>query len=279
MSEVHVREIADTDIAEVCALLAEGLRPSNEFWRNAVHMLSRRPVVEGYARYGFCLDVDGRLEGVLLLLTARVDGIIRSNLSSWYVREPHRKFASFLYQRTIRTKGSVYLNLSPSPAALPIAKAFGFKPYTGGMLLLDARSALKMGDASVRPLTQDLVGGLDVATRGMVEAHLGYGCTGLLLHDAAGPMVALYRIRRLKRLIPAARFVAGDSARLAKASGALMRAVLRRGLPLCIIDAPVDYPPAPGAFLFPGREMRYAKGGTPPGPGDLRETELALFDF
>ncbi len=276
---MHLREIEDTDIPEVCALLAEGFpKRTLGYWKNALDILTRRPTVEGYPRYGYGLEVDGRLEGVLLLLTARIEGVIRSNLSSWYVREPHRKFAAFLFQRTIRTKGSVYLNLSPSPVALPIAEAFGFKPYTGGTLLVDARSALKASDVSVRPLTPEMASGLDAVTRSMAEAHLSYGCAGLLLEDADGPIIALYRIKWLKRLIPAARFVAGDSARLVKASGGLMRALLRRGVPLCLIDAPLNYTPPPGVRLLARRERRYARGAVPPAPGDLLETEIALFD-
>ena len=90
-------------------------------------------------------------------------------------------------------------------------------------------------------------------------------------------MVALYRTTWLKRLIPTAQFVAGDPAQLVKASGGLMRVLLQRGVPLSLIDAPRDYAPPLGVRLRAEWERRYAKGTVPPAPGDLRETEIALF--
>jgi hypothetical protein len=91
-------------------------------------------------------------------------------------------------------------------------------------------------------------------------------------------MIALYRVKWLKRVVPAARFVAGDPARLVMSSGPLMRVLLQRGIPLALIDAPLNYAPPRGLRLLANRERRYA-GGTeaPPAAGDLRETEIALF--
>jgi hypothetical protein len=275
---MRIREIEDTDIFEVSALLTEGFpRRTLGYWQTALNVLSRRQNEKDYPRYGYGLDVDGRLEGVLLVWAARIDGSIRSNLSSWYVRSPYRSFAPFLHHHAARAKGSVYLNLSPAPHTIPMLEAFGFRPYTGGTLLVDARSVIKLADSIVRPLTAETASRLDIATRSTVEAHIGYGCTGLLLEDAEGPMVALYRIKWLKGLVPAARFVAGDPARLIKAAGGLMRFVLRRGMPLLVIDAPMEWVPPSGIRLLANRERRYVKGVVAPAPGDLRETDIALF--
>ena len=274
-----VREIEDADLFEVGALLAEGFpKRTLADWRTALNILTDRPAVEGFPRYGYCLEDGGRLEGVLLLLTATVDGVTRSNLSSWYVRPRYRLLAPLVHQCAVRTRGSVYLNLSPATHTLRNIETLGFKPYTGGTLLVDATSAVKIGNSTVRSFTLDAASNLDVEVTRSVEAHSRYGCAALLLEDREGPMIALYRIKWLKRLIPAARFVAGDPARLAASAGPLMRTLLLRGIPLALIDAPLTYTPTHGIRLLANRERRYASpDGPPPAPGDLRETEVALF--
>jgi hypothetical protein len=69
---VLLREIEGTDISELCALLAEGFpRRKFEYRQTALDTLTCRPALKGYPRYGYCLEVDGHLEGVLLLLTDR----------------------------------------------------------------------------------------------------------------------------------------------------------------------------------------------------------------
>ena len=274
-----VREIKDADLFGLGALLAEGFpKRTLKDWRTALEILGERPAVEGFPRYGYCLEDEGRLEGVLLLLTATIDGVTRSNLSSWYVRPRYRSLATLLHQCAVRTRGSTYLNLSPATHTLRNIEALGFKPYTGGTLLVDATSAVKIGNSTVRSFTPDTGGNLDVEVRRSVEAHSRYGCSALLLEDKEGPMLALYRIKWLKQLIPAARFIAGDPARLAAAAGPLMRTLLLRGIPLALIDAPLLYTPERGIRLLANRERRYAlANGMPPAPGDLRETEIALF--
>lgn len=280
MSVMQIREIEAIDLPAVAALLKEGFpQRAPAYWDRALSVLESRSRVEGYPRYGFLLEVEGKSEGVMLLLSARVRGSVRSNLSSWYVREAHRKYATFMFQRTIKTRGGVYLNLSPSKVALPIAEAFGFKPYTAGTLLIDARQTLSAGSGSkVGALTANKLAALPkLEDRELVEHHLAFGCDGLLLQDEQGAMVALWRPKRLKRLVPAARFIAGDPARLVAAAGPLMRALARRGVPLALIDAPHQFVPPPGVQAMPERERRYFKGAQPPAPGDLLETEIALF--
>lgn len=280
MSDMQLREIETTDLPAVAGLLKEGFpRRRPAYWDRALSVLEARPRVEGYPRFGFVLEVDGKPEGVMLLLSSRIGGEVRSNLSSWYVREAHRKYATFMFQRTIKARGGVYLNLSPSQAALPIAEAFGFRPYTDGTLLIDMRRAVTpVSGVQVGDLTAAGLAAMpDNEDREVVARHLAVGCRGLCLQDEQGAMAALWRIKRLKRLVPAARFVAGDPARLVAAAGPLMRALALRGVPMALIDAPPQFAPPPGIRAMPERERRYFKGAPPPAPGDLLETEIALF--
>jgi hypothetical protein len=272
------REIEERDLGELHALLVEGFpRRTGRYWQLAIDVLGRRPVVEGCPRFGYVLEADGRLVGVLLVLATRIDGQVRCNLSSWYVRNPYRAYAVFLFRRALGIRDAAYLNLSPAKSTLPIIEARGFKAYTGGTLIMDARAALGSKKSAVRRLRRGEATGLGSETDSMVAAHLEYGCFGFLLEDASGLMVTLYRIKWLKGFIPAAQFVMGDPTRIVGASSELLRALLPRAIFICLADAPLNYVPPPGTLLHATREVRYFMGGFPPAVGDLRETEIALF--
>jgi len=138
--------------------------------------------------------------------------------------------------------------------------------YSRGTLVIDPTSAVKVGKSIVRSLEPELASKLSAETRCVTEAHLGYGCEALLVEDREGPMVALYRVKWLKKMVPAARFVAGDPARLVMSSSQLIRVLLQRGLPLALVDAPLDYGPPRGIRLLADRELRYASGNSVPTP-------------
>jgi hypothetical protein len=45
------------------------------------------PALPGYPRYGYLLDEDGAVQGLILLLSSRnAEGVPRANLTSWYAR-------------------------------------------------------------------------------------------------------------------------------------------------------------------------------------------------
>lgn len=282
---MKIRLITKDDLNAVLLLLCEGFpRRNHAYWAKALQHLDQRPEVAGYPKYGFLIEDQGAVQGVMLILTADLGpgfaGGLRSNLSSWYVRAPWRKFATFMLRAGLKAQGGCYTDLSPAPQVVQINAALGFAPYTGGSILLDARSAVTGGGGDVTfwdgktdaGLAAKLAPGLAAVAR----RHIGYGCTAMLLATQEGTHLALYRIKRLKKVLPAARFVFGDPALLVASAGPLMRALLMRGVPLAQIDAPVGLQPRAGR-LMPSRDLRYATGGTPPLAGDLLETEIAVF--
>lgn len=275
---MQIREIETADIARAAALLAEGFPGQDAAsWTAVLRTLDARPTLTGYPRMGFVVEADGRLEGIILLISSLIDGVVRSNLSSWYVRPDARQYATFLFQRSIKQRGGIYLNLSPSVEALPIAKAFGFKPYTGGVLRFDARSALRAAGNRVRAIDARNLSMLDDAARDTVRIHLGYGCRACSIEDGNGALPIIYRVRRVKRIVPVARIVSGDPARVAASAGDLSRFFLMRGIAGFFIDAPRDIEGVTGASHLPDKDVRYVKGAPAPAPGDLRETEMAIF--
>jgi len=273
---MRIREIDAADLPEVISLLREGFpRRSRAHWENAFQHLQRRPQVSGFPRFGYAIEAGG-LQGVMLLLTSELGNGIRSNLSSWYVRPAYRSYASFLFRRTLKQPDTVFLDISPSEEALPITEVFGFRAYTGGAVLFTPDLALRRGGGRVRGLRRQTLESLPTALASAIVAHLDYGCAALELEDATGTEIALYRIKSLKRLVPCAQFVHGSTPRLGALAGPLMRMLLRRGIPLALVDAAPALDPVAG-WLMPKRDIRYARGEPVPATGDLLETELAIF--
>ena len=270
---IVIREIVENDFDAVRELLCEGFpQRRSGYWYSALQRLSMRPLVEDYPQFGYFLTVDGRPSGVLLLLTALIDGVPQSNLSSWYVRERCRKFSVFMFQQAIKRKGGLYVNLSPSAVALPIATAFGFTSYTTGSFLVHPGAFFARTEAKAQIYDLARIALLP----DILQRNIGYGCQPLWVTDFAGSFPALYRIEYIKK-IPAARFVYGDPARLLTAAPAILRLLLRQGLPLLLFDAPPSLIPQPWVSLLRDRARRYYKGEKPPEVGNLLETELAVF--
>ena len=102
-----------------------------------LHRQAAREVPNGYPRFGYMLDNDGAVAGVLLLLyTSRGDGsdaAIQCNLSSWYVDPAFRNYAPLLTRIAQRHKEVTYLNISPATWTWPIIEAQGFSSYCSGL--------------------------------------------------------------------------------------------------------------------------------------------------
>lgn len=276
---LQIRDIAEADLGAVVTLLAEGFprRPA-AYWQRALTILATRPAVGDLTRFGYILETEGTIDGVILVISSKVGDTVRRNLSSWYVRERSRGSAVFLFKRAIRERNCTYLNLSPSETARPIALALGFRAYTAGTLLLDTRAAVLLGGLVIRPLAPGDRAALPEAEQEMIDRHLSCGCAGLVLGEGE---IALYRRGRLKGLVPSAQFVQGRPATLLAAAPGLMRALAIRGIPVALVDMPLGISqetPLPfWARTFPERAVRFAKGLDWPEAGDLRDTEIALF--
>lgn len=273
------REIAAADLSAIPGLLCEGFpSTTRRTWENALDVLSRRAPVHGLPRYGHLIERDNQLCGVMLMVSHRRESATFCNLSSWYVRESQRGLASFLLGHCLGATNVTYLDCSPTPAVVPIARKFGFRPYTGGALLLDARAALRPGPM-VHELTPGRLATCHGTDRARIEEHLACGCRGVLAHDAdGGGLPLLYRVARLKRRVPVARFVYGAPNTIVEHAGSLMRHLVARAIPIALVDWPAEADP-PFGVTFRNYGVRYVRGDHAPEIGDLLDTELALFEI
>ncbi len=275
---MKIREITPDDLPALVALLTEGFpRKTPAYWQNALDILATRPKVGDLPQFGLTVEHDGVLHGVMLLIAQDTERGPMCNLSSWYMRPDMRKYAALLFQRSLRWKGVSYTDCSPADHVLPIVEKFGFTPYTGGTVLLDARAALRPGPAVRALKTATALEDLSAAQRAQVARALSYGCRGFMLKDASGaPVPVLYRTTKLKGLVPAARFVLGDPRLLISHAPGLMRALFARAIPVMLIDWLPDDAPTTGKVL-PHYGLRYCRGETRPEVGDLSDTEIGLF--
>jgi hypothetical protein len=274
-----IREITDDDLEAVRDLLVEGFsQRSVGYWTKGLANLSSLPPVEGFPRYGYLVEADEAGQGVLLTITSDrgVEGV-RTNLSSWYVRQGYRQFATGLLARALKLENTTFLNPSPSDHVVPILEAFGFEPYTTGMVAFDVRTAMRgrSSRGEVRRLGTSDLANLSDPDREISTDHLRMGCDVLRLEadDRAGLLI--HRRKWIKHSLPCSQVILTDPDLMTELAGPVMRALVSRGSLLVLCD--VDQTPEPSGGRVFRRGIRYFRGAAAPRVGDLSYSELAVF--
>jgi hypothetical protein len=274
-----IREITDADLEAVRELLVEGFPGrSGGYWKKGFTQLGALPRVDGFPRYGYLVDADHAPQGVLLTITSDrgVEGV-RTSLSSWYVREKYRNLALVLFRHALQLKDTTFVNPSPSDRVVPIIKAFGFEPYTAGLLMLDLRAAMRgrWARGAVRRLGTGDLAELSEREGRIAEEHLRMGCELLHLESDARAGLLIHRRKWIRRSLPCSQVIFADPGLMIEVAGPVMRALAARGSLLALCDVDRTLEPSIGR-VFP-RGIRYFKGAAPPPVGDLSYSELAVF--
>lgn len=279
---IRCRMISGQDASALARLLAKGFPERGEdYWLRAFETLANRDSPEGYPRFGYMLESDQGPVGVILMIFTRfADATVRCNISSWYVDERFRGYASLLIAAAVRHKDVTYINISPATHTWPVIEAQGFRCYATGQML--AIPALSKWTANVRvrayDKTRDYGETLSSRERNLIESHTEHGCLALITHEkrAAHPFVFLPR-RVLKGLFPTQQLVyCRDLSDLQRFAGPIGRELLRRGHPTILLDATEKIPGLAGKFLA-NRGPKYFKGPQRPRLGDLAFCESVLF--
>jgi hypothetical protein len=136
---VRPRQINEADIPEVVNLLTRGFgrERSRGFWESVFAGLGRRRVPAGFPRYGYVIESDGRLVGVLLMIfsTSWKDetASVRCNGSSLYVDPSFRIYAPLLTSRQFKDKSVTVLNVTAARYTYRMVEASGFTKYSNGV--------------------------------------------------------------------------------------------------------------------------------------------------
>lgn len=280
--KVRCRQIGQADLEAVADLLREGFpERSRKYWTSGFARIEARPAPDGAPRYGYVLEVDGELVGVLLLLfTGEAEGRSAFNVSSWYVRPAFRGFATLLVTMALRRKDAVYLNTSPIAHSLPVLAALGFRQLTGGQFLSAPLLSRGAGRAKVRQVLADDLHALypRLAEFELLRAHAAQGCLSLVC-EAGGQQTPFVFARRHIRYSPVGvvqLLWCRATEDFVDCAGALGRALALRGALLAISDANGAVPGLVGRY-FAGKSPKFFKGPAAPRINDLAFTEAVIF--
>lgn len=274
--KLSCRQIVDSDLPAVAGLLTRGFpERSRAYWDHALGVLAARDLPEGCPRFGFALITSGRVAGVVLLIyvaSRKAGGVPRCYVSSWYVEDEVRAYASWLISRAFKQKQAVYINMSSAAHTRGTVIAQGYTCYAEGVFLALAALAPGAGKVEVRvPVEGD-------PAYALLMDHAAYGCISLIC-VAGGRRYPFVFLKRWipKTILPCAHLIyrdgEGDFARFA---GPLGRALLGRGLLAVMTDANGPVKGVPGHY-FPGRQPKYYLGPEAPPLGDLAYSEAVLF--
>lgn len=267
---VRCRQIAQSDHAVLADLLADGFpRSSRAYWTRGFARLADLAPVEGMPRFGYVLESEQALVGVLLLICSRRgDGRIIANLSSWYVEPAWRSHSTLLVSMATRQRHVTYINASPAPHTWRTLKAQGFHPFNVGRSA--AVPALGFGGGRVSETIPD-----DLPERDMLLAHRAFGCISLVCEKPDGVFPFIFKPRRLDR--PPVRMMeliyCRSTAEFRDCASALGRKVLRRGALGFLVDGRID---GMISHYVAGKEPRFYKGPEAPPLNDLAFTEKVI---
>jgi hypothetical protein len=284
---VRCRLIRPADIGAVADLLKKGFgsQRSRRFWLSMLDRMGNRATQAGMPEYGYLLEHDGRLVGVLLLISSIVHSAtarsIRCNGSGWYVDPEFRPYGSLLAWRAMQHKTVTYINISPAPHTWPILDAQGYRRYARGLFMsVPCLSAAPPGAVMVTVTAAvDAKLGVPVERfeQDLLIDHADFGCISVwcLTENDAYPFVFVRRV--IRRIVPCFQLVyCRDMADFVRFARPLGRYLALRGRPLVLMDANGPVPGMVGRY-FDGVRPKYFKGPNPPRLGDLSYTEASLF--
>jgi hypothetical protein len=273
--KVRCRQIREPDLDALADLLTRGFAArTRNYWTTALARLGARGAPEGCPKYGYLLEADGAVVGVLLLIFTAIGERVRCNVSSWYVEPAHRSHAALLAAMASKLKHVTYVNTSAATHTWPILSALGYQRYSQGQFA--SLPALKSGGmARVRRLG---VADTQLADYALLRQHADAGCLVLVceLGDDLRPFVFLRR--RIAGLPFAAMQLVyvRDTADYIACAGPLGRFLLGQGAPVVLCDAPAPLAGVPGLW-FKDRGPRYFKGPERPRLNDLAFSEMVVF--
>jgi hypothetical protein len=278
-AQVRCRQIAAADLDALADFLTRGFPGrTRAYWVRGLERLRTRPVPDGHPRFGYLLEADDAIVGVLLLIvTDRGAEGVRCNLSSWYVEPAFRSFAPALTSAAMKLKDVTYLNTSPEKHTLAILAARNYRRYSQGQFVaLPALSGLGRRWA-VRDFG-DGAGFEALAEFDLLKRHAEDGCRVLVCDAPGGREPFVFIPRRIAYSpAPVVQLVyCRDTHAFLRCAGPVGRVLAKRGVGAVILDANAAVPGLFGVY-FPGKQPRYFRGPAAPRLNDLAFTEAVVF--
>jgi hypothetical protein len=281
---IRCREIIGSDIGDVAKLLQKGFpNRSLGFWLTSLDLLAELPTPAGVPKYGYILEGDGALVGVVLTVSSRriasSHHLTQCNLSSWYVESAYRSYAALFAAKVWKGKDFTYLNINPALHTRPIIEAQGFRRYSNGQFIAIPSLSRAGRDTGVAVIAAGArsYAPPDSWDQDLLLAHEKYGCLSLYCVGTNFAYPFVFRRRLLKGLVPCAQLIycreIGDVVRFAHPLG---RFLASRGEMFVLIDSNGPISGLVGKYLK-DYMPKYFKGRVSPRLGDLAYTEVAMF--
>jgi hypothetical protein len=276
------REIHANDIDRVVALLTRGFG-GEAYWAGALRRLTDHPTPPGLPKYGYVLEHDGALVGVILLIFTDVriggESHIRCNVSSWYVDPAHRSYASMLAKRATRLANVTYFNISPAPNTWSILDTQGFRPLAIGRTV--SVPALNRPRFSVRVwlIATGTEPGRDLqqAEIDLLLHHTAYSALSLICEDDGQRHPFVFGLERRRGFLRIAHLVyCRDLSEFIRFAGPIGRFLLRRGIGLVEFNS---NEPIAGIYGRYSRQRKYWKGSDLIHAGDVAYSEFVMFGY
>jgi hypothetical protein len=282
--DVRCRLIGDPDIDAVVDCLRRGFPYRRRaYWVRALARMAQRQDLAGFPRYGFLLEAEGKVVGVLLAIYSRIEGpvgeSVRCNLSSYCVDIGYRGFAPLLHVVTVKRKEVTYLNISAAEHTRTGIEALKFKRYCDGQIMFAPILSPRRQGVRVTPFAANAPEAalLPEGEREILAEHAALGCRALVCveNGNAYPFV-LQRRAAFHRLIPCQQLIYCRSMdEFVLFAGAIGRYLLLRTWPIYVADANGPVAGLVGKY-FAGYGPKYFKGPVTPRLGDLSYSELVI---
>jgi len=268
---VRCRQIAESDLGGLAGFLAHGFpRTGPDYWNAGFARLKTLPPVEGMPRFGYVLESESGIAGVLLLISSRRGTRTIANLSSWYVEPNFRVHSTLLVGMATKQKDVIYLNASPAPHTWRTLQAQSFRPFNFGRSAAIPALALSGGSVS------DHIP-FDLPERELLLSHRELGCISLVCRKNGENLPFVFKPRRLERpnvKMMELLYCRSTDDFLCVAGGLGRHLLFRHGALGVILDGKISGMPA---HYVAGKEPRYFKGPEAPNLNDLAFTEMVVF--
>ena len=292
-ASIRCRSITEADVEGVVNLLVRGfkIRP-RQFWARALQRIKDHQSAPDYPKYGYLLERDGAVVGVLLLIftTMPLDGgssYVRGSVSSWYVDPVVRSHASMLASRALKHKEVTYINVSPVPHTVPILEAQGYRRFSSGVFACPAALASSVPGCSVTLAGPGLSACPDLRAPDLsapdlssdeielLQTHQAWGCISLVCTVDGRRTPFVFLRRTFRGVLPYACLIycrhVDDVVHFAGPLGSFLA---KRGLPLMLIDGDEPIKGLPGRYF--ANKPKFFKGPHRPRLGDLAYTEMVI---
>ncbi len=288
-AKIRCRQINALDLPAVAALLSEGFpRRKISYWQTGFDRMAARSVPENTPQFGYCLDANGILVGVILMIASEqlVSGIMSNvtNLASWYVKPDYRPYAHQLAAMALKNRNTSYTNVTAAPSTWPVVEKQDYRKYCNGLFF--AFAALARPQASVtihdfavvraRPDVRAMAG------FALLQRHSDWGCSVIVVEEAgqlSGFVFRRFAIRAGLIKLPAMFAIHAHSQKeLIRLAGNLGRHFMWRAAPILVMDANGPIPTLSGLYTEK-RGRKFVKGSYQPNLCDLADTEFAIFDI